>query len=293
MKENKKAILFLIIGILIGLIIGIITSNVITKDSPKTDTKEEQKNDEPEIKEDEEDKTITFDNLFASMDISLNDDEILDFINSTSTSGFQSDNLTGNMFQEEISNEFKVIYTISRATWKAFDENETFMASNYGTKVNLKKSTIEKLAKQIFTDVTLPAEITKDSKYGGIFDISCSEDICTYSYTTFGLVAPVISGFEAPLTKEGNSYKVKPIYIEYEKITPLDDNDDIMADIILKDRHDGKIIKTLKQQKLSAIENKEDSRNPYYNSLSKYYTNIPTYTYEFNEENVLLSVKKS
>lgn len=291
MKENKKAILFLIIGILIGLIIGIITSNVITKESPKPDTKEEQKNDEPEIKEEEDDKTITFDNLFASMDISLNDDEIIDFIHSTSTSEFQSDNLTGNMFQEEISDEFKVIYTISRATWKAFDVNETFMASNYGTKVNLKKSTIEKLAKQVFNDVTIPEKITKDSKYGGIYDISCSEDNCTYSYTTFGLVAPVLSGYEAPLTKEGNNYIVKPIFIEYENET--DSNNEIIADIILKDRHDGKVIKTLKQQKLSTLESEEEPRNPYYNSLSKYYTNLPTYTYEFNEENVLLSVKKS
>lgn len=297
MKENKKIICFLVIGILLGFVAGLLTTNLITSMQTEDTNAEEKKGEtQKEVTKSNEgnskieEKVIAIDELALKYGVKLNDEEIYDFIHSSSNlSGWQSDNLDGAMFNETISDEYKLFYTLSRIFSSIYNESGSYS----GELVSIRKDTIEQLAKQIFADFKFPEKITKDAWYAGTHDVICDDTKCVFIANTFSILGPAQSGYEGPITKEDNKYIVKPICVEFENDKYLDNEDDVLADIILKDKHNGKTIKILKQQKLNSLENKEDERNLYYNALSKYYTNIETYTYEFNEENVLLSVKKS
>lgn len=290
MKENKKIICFLVIGILLGFVAGLLTTNLITS-MKNDDTKIEEKTEESkENEQNYKENVIALDDILLNRDIHLSEEEIYDFIHSSSNlSGWQSENLDGAMFNETISDEYKLFYTLNRIFSSIYNESGSYS----GELVSIRKDTIEQLAKQIFKDFKFPEKITKDAWYAGTHDVTCDDTKCVFIANTFSILGPAQSGYEGPITKEDNKYIVKPICIEFENDKYLDNEDDVLTDIILKDKHNGKTIKILKQQKLNSLENKEDERNLYYNALSKYYTNIETYTYEFNEENVLLSVKKT
>lgn len=293
MEGRRKTAITLLFGALIGIYIGIELPSLITefKSIINTEEKSKEETKEKDTNTIDNNETITaLDDLVLKNDIHLKEEEIYDFIHSSSNlSGWQSENFNGAMFNEEISNEFKLFYTLNRVFGYVYQTNDIYS----GELVSLKKDTIEILAKQLFLEYEFPEKITKDAWYAGTHDVICDDTKCVFISDTFSILGPAQNEYEGPITKEDTKYIVRPICIEFENEKFLDNEDDMLVDIVLKDRHNGNTIKTLEQQKLSSIENEEDERNLYYKSLSKYYTNIDTYTYEFNEDNVLVSVKKA
>ncbi len=289
---NVKTIIIIAIGIIAfiaGIIVGFNSVNKDeNKDKPKEEIKEEEKN---ESEEKEEERKI--EKLFLDLDIHLKDEELDGFITSSSNAQASSENLIGAMFNTNITDEYKLVYILSRTTWLAFDENYDLMESRYNTKVTLKKTTIEKLAKQVFNEFAFPTNLSKSNWMGGITEISCNDKECTYLYSTFGIISLDYKGYMTnKIEKKDNKVVVSPIYVNYSCEEILDDtNNKIKGNVILKDNYNGTLIKELNNHTFNTNMDENDNRE--YEEFSKYYSNITKYTYIFNEENVLLSIENS
>lgn len=282
-ENNKVSILIIFISIIAIIALAIYSSNrgkhELSDNNEITDEKEIYSG------------AVSLDSIFSNLDISLTDEEIPDFIDSSSDPGVMHSKFIGAMLNEEISNEYKLIYTINRATWMAFDVNSTKMENNYGYIVSVKKDNLKKLATQIFTDFEIPETLQKGYYYLGINDLVCMEESCYYTYNTFGLTGHVFNGYEIKTIYNDNIATAQALYIEYGTSTSLNDNlGTLTTSVTLKDSYDGK--------KISSYQNYtfKYETSPYttyiFDEFSQYYEDIPTYEYTFDNNNVLLKVQE-
>lgn len=282
--ENKKLSLIIIIISIIAMITLTIYSNnrIKSKEPNNNETSNEKETPNGEI---------SLDSIFNNLDISLSTEEIPDFIDSSSVPETMNNQFIGAMLNEKISNEYKLIYTINRATWKAFDKDYSTMENNYGNTISIKTDTIKKLASQIFSDFEMPEELPKDYHYQGIYNLVCTEESCYYTYEIFCLINIVNTGYKIKTTYNNNIATSQAIYIEYNSLVSVnDESDTLTADITLKNSYNGNTISSYENYTFK----KETS--PYttyiFDEFSQYYEKIPTFEYTFDNSNVLLKVEE-
>ncbi len=282
-NNNKLSIIIIFISIITISVLALYSNS-------KIDTTNTQKNYELEKEKEIYSAAYSLDSIFANLNISLKQTEIKDFIDSSSCVNCMHDNLVGDMLSDNISNEFKLAYTLNRATWAAFDEKEEVMSENYGYVVSVKRSTIKKLAKQIFDDIEVPKSISKKYYYYGVNDIVCMEESCYYSYSPWGLTGEVIDGYELKTEINKNVATTSFIYAEYgDNLTSNDVLNTLTGNITLKEEHNGLTVKQLSNYTFKKDMDAQDVN--IYNEFSQYYKNSPTYIYTF-ENMVLKKVEK-
>lgn len=282
-ENNKLSILIIFISL-----IAIVTLAIYSRNLGQHELSDnEEITDEKEIYR----GAVSLDSIFSNLDISLTDEEIPDFIDSSSISGVTHTKFIGAMLNEEISNEYKLIYTINRATWMAFNVDSTKMENNYGYIVSVKKDNLKKLATQIFTDFEIPENLQKGYYYLGINDLVCMKESCYYTYHTFGLTGHVFNGYEIKTIYNDNIATAQALYIEYGTSISLNDNlEALTTSVTLKDSYDGKKISSYQSYTFKY------ETSPYttyiFDEFSQYYEDIPTYEYTFDNNNVLLKVEE-
>ncbi len=298
---KKSKILFFVLGLLLGLVIGILSVNIYDK---VTEEKIEEKEINNNSKDNNEEENIDKDNAeneenvdgndeknidayFSNLNIKYNDDELNQLINTSSYKEAVSDNFIGAMFATNISDEYKLYVTLNRAINIATKTESEYTEAIYNNDIKLNKETIEKLGKQIFQDFKIPEKISKDSRVYGVTSFTCDGNICTFDFSTFGLQGPTPNGYVTEkIVKKDNKVTVTPIYAEYE-YEAIEPDKESPVNITIKESINGKVIKELKNHKIN-IFNSEDIHN----SLKQYNPNRTTYTYHFNDNNVLIKVDK-
>lgn len=279
MKE-KKRIIFTILVLILVIGVAAIYDSWNIKKSPST--KEEQEVPEKEIYR----GATSIDEVMSQVELKIDENTKKELIESSSCKACMSSDLVGAMFNESISEKYKLLYVLNESTFAAFDYDYEFMTENYDFIVSVKKETIEKLGKTIFKEFTIPEKIEENTWYMGISHVDCPNDTCYYQYNTFGLTGSLLEGYETNLQIEGNKIIAKTIYIEYQE-TSQKDEEGITANVIVKDRYQGT---TKKEWKDYTFPYQEELN--LYDVFSKDIENPETYIYEFNENNRLVSVTK-
>lgn len=284
LENNKLSIFIIIVSITAILALSFYSTN---REKPKKTNYNYNIEKEKEIYS----GAVSLDNIFNKLDISLKDEEINDFVASSSCYACMDTALVGAMFNEEISPEYKLIYTLNRATWQAFEIDEKTMSENYDYIVSVKRKTIEKLGKKIFKDFIIPKKLNKKYSYYGLKDLVCMEESCYYSYSTFGITGHVINGYESKIVDSNNGIKTaQAFYITYG--TSIKENmelETLTADVTLSETIDSTPIAKYDSY-VFKYETGPDTTN-IFDEFSKYYQNIPTYEYYF-DNNILSKVIK-
>lgn len=281
-KSNTIIILIVFICIFIS-ILGIYHLSKTTFEATAITSSSEEEYEEVTIYS----SATPLDSVYEKLDISLSTEEIPEFLDSSSCTKCMGNNLLGSMFNENISNEYKIMYIINRATSMAFSYDEETMSSNYGYIVSLKKTTIEKLARQIFNDIAIPEKYSNKYNYYTIEDFTCKKENCYYNYVPFKLTNPVITGYETKTYFKNNIATLNYFYIKYnEKIEVNNELGTIKTNIYLYDEYNGQEITKFEDYTFYS-----ESTN-IFDTFSSFYESLPTYEYTFNEKNVLISVKK-
>lgn len=292
-KKKKPKFIIIIVCFLISVLlvsgIAIAMNELTNNEEPKTDIKEEKEENKEETDEEKEEKEeaeeqpeiLEMDDYFLNYDLKLTEDDRIRLINSTSIIG-TSDDFIGAMFQEEISDEYKLYYTLSTFTY-AIMEKENLMI--YDDTLSLKNSTIEQAAKKIFVDFKMPTKSNEKEFLGGLYRVKVGKETTTFSATTFGITAPFFSGYKAQSEINGNVITVKPIYVEGE-VSDSSTEEILYLNVTLYDPDTKEKITEIKDYNANGDVASE------YNDFSKYYEKIDTYKYTFTDDNRLQSVEK-
>lgn len=228
------------------------------------------------------------DDIYEKLDISLSINEIPTFLDSSSCTDCMDLSLLGAIFTEKIPEEYKIIYAVSRATSKAFTNNKETMSDNYGYLVSLKKSTIILLAKQIFKEVTIPDNYSTKYNYYNIENFVCKKDTCYYNYIPFTKDITFMNGYKTKIIVQNNLAILNYLYINYNHIT--EEQNILNSNIYLYDTYNGKEIEKVENYTFYNTSNLNNQN--IFNIFSHYYDYLPSYEYTFNENNILISVKK-
>lgn len=224
-----------------------------------------------------------FDKYFLSLGVKLEDN--FSFIIS-SNSTFSS-SYVGAMYDENISDEYKVLYTLNRM----FYDNSSLYDLVYSsvdnkndedmlnTSFKLKYETINTLIGSVFVD----SEIDKDFKttdgmyYEQITSVNCDNGICEVEVQTEleedGLYSSYLTALISESVNEETGYTeyvVSSYYIESTSDENL---------FKLYDKKDGTLIKSVKIT---------DSINLEFDSFKEYFDEFITYKYIFNEDGLYL-----
>lgn len=306
-KNNKGIKIFLYIIIFVIAIVGIVLavngiefkSNDDKKYTEVDKKTEEQEPEEPEVPVVEEPKEpeefpdhVDIDAALKSLTIEVTNEDKFKLIDSSNTKGYMSDEFIGEMYKEQISDQYKLLYTISFLHSKMNDASIDYYGDTASKKI--KKETLLKYAKMLFNEVTIPENLNSNLHYAFNFNLTCHKEVCTYTSEVSGLTGPVSNGYESYIYDRGEQIIVDAFYVEYANAEFKDyDYNYIHADITLKDKYNGKELKSLKNYKLqiSSDDNNFDESSIYF-TLGAEIDEIPRYIFKFNEKNVLLSVEK-
>ncbi len=290
LEDNKKSVnkkkILVIILIALAIVLLVIGGVLIYKSLDKNPSSNQTGNDNSES------KIIVFDDYFKDFKFNLTEQSRLDLIDSTSRAGYSDDLYHGAMFSDVISNEYKTIYTIDKATWMYLNDNYDFYVSNMGKEIKLNKSTIEYLAKQLFVDFSMPESIEK-TWFGGIYDLVCTSEECSYSYTTFGLTGSFADGYLFKPEENGNSIIVKPIYAVMDDYIESTDAGLVGNFTLYKDHNKELIKKFNKYEILYTNDVYSNYTQDVYDLWVGEYSSLSTYKYTFTEDHKLISVQKN
>lgn len=312
-KNNKGIKVFIYIIIFILAIVGIVLSvtgvefNFDKEDKYSEVEQDNDKYEDPEIdeneqneqesipNEDEEDQNedeeeiTNMDSYVKQIDFKVTKDDREKLINSTNCSACLNGDIYGEMYKEEISDNFKLLYT-ARELWMKVQEeiSETDYINEFYGDVSISEKLLLENARKIFADVKIPATFDKNMFYMGTSAIRCEDGMCIFNQSTFGVtgISP-FSGYENKLTVEGNNIKVEQLYITDEYIDYNETNDTYIFDLKIYDKKEGIIIKEFKSYEIDLSKDLD-----IYEEFSQYYEKIPTYIFKFDENNKLLEVTK-
>lgn len=301
-EKNSSTKIFIIVFILIMsiiLMVGVALAVKVTNDKKenKTETKEEMKsedkkedNKKEEEKEEEKEETqqLVMDDYFLNHNLNLTAEDRITLINDTNAKGW-IDKLHGAAFKTPLSDEFKLYYTLSKYTFAIVNEMPSDI---YGTTLEIKITTIEKSAKNIFTEFTMPTNIDKTIFYKGLSNLECNEEKCTYDITTAGIEAPFINGYMTKPEINGNVITVKPIYVICEKAEEVTNQDELELDLTLYDTTTLKPIKEVKNFIPLDGSTEEEYNAKNYDALVNNYETLETFKYTFTDDFKLISVEK-
>lgn len=207
----------------------------------------------------------------------------LDLIDSTNCDICMSESLVGEMFKDDISDTFKLLYTANKLVRHLEDNN---IGGIYGL-ITIDQDTLLEYANKIFSSTSIPKKFDEDIYYLGTKNLTCSSGTCTFIQETFGVTGvSQFNGYETNTIVEGNKIKTNIVYIEDEFIEYREEDYKYIFDIKIYDKKNGKLIKEIK-----TYEEKDD----YVDAYKEFEINtkdLTTYSYTFDEENRLVSVNK-
>jgi hypothetical protein len=306
-SNNKKLIIVLIVlMIAIVSVGGVFTAlSLKNKDNNKTEIKEEnntevkEENKKEEVEEEqeneskteeqqEEEKVISMDDYFLSYNPTFTSEDAIKLISSTDHYKL-SLLFFGDMYKTNLSNEFKLYYTLNYYTIAALDN---LIVDMYNENLEVKITTIEKIVKNIFVDFEMPSNLDKEKWYVGLYNLSCDAEKCNYLITTAGDPAPFTTGYISKPEINGNVITVKPIYVTYEISKEQINEEELELDVTLYDTETIQPFKTVKNYipKDGSTEFEYVANN--YDALVGYYETLETYKYTFTDDFKLISVEK-
>lgn len=306
---NNKKIYIILFALVIAIITGcgVFVSlslkdkndkKIEIKEENKTNVKEELKKEEKEkdipqintdIKEEkEESEVIILDDYFLNYNLELTKEDCIELIQSTDYKPVSS-HFTGEMYKIPISNEFKLYYTLNTYTHKVMENMEMDV---YTKNLEVKISTIKKIAKNIFVEFEMPTNLIKEKNYIGIYGVICDTEKCNYSITTAGSPAPFTTGYMNKPEIDGNVIIVKPIYVTWDMPESQTDTNANELDITLYDTSTLKPIKTIKNYIVQDGASEEEYNANNYDALVSNYEKLETYKYTFTDNFKLVSVEK-
>lgn len=307
-KDNKtiKIVLYVIIFIIAATCIvlasnGIDLLNDNNNEYELVDDHEEEEQEEqeqPEEEEPEQEKEPEFPNhididaALKNLKIEITNEDKFNLINSSNVQGYMSDQFLGEMYKEQISDQYKLLYTISFLHGKMNDASIDYYGDNAAKKI--KKETLLNYAKMLFNEVNIPSNLDNNLHYAFNANLTCYQEICTYTSEVTGITAPISNGYEVNTYDRGDQIIVDAFYVEYNNEEFKDyDYNYIYADITLKDKYNGKELKKLTNYKLQISSDTEElDDNHIFLALGSELDEIPRYTFKFNDKNVLLSVEQ-
>ena len=291
----KKFMIFFAIIVLciICLVIGGFLGVYITFDNGEKfceklvqDTNNEQKAEDEDIVAYDKDGNVVmikdFDKYFLSLGVKLEDN--LSFIMSSNSTMFSS--YTGAMYNDEISDEYKVVYTLNRIFYENENLynliNETLDSDSSNITFELKYETINSLIGDVFVDSEIDKdfETTKDMYHEAILSVSCDDGLCTVEVQTGLGGVGVYSEYLTNLVSE--SYNEETGYTEYVVSTyyiETTSDEDLYK---LYDKKDGTLVKSVKVEAPYILE---------YDAFKENFKDISQYKYSFDEDGLLVSVE--
>lgn len=254
---------------------------------------EEDYNDEEDVEEDDneydddfdytEEELSYLDPLLEKTPYKVTDQDRLYLIDSTNCDICMSESLVGEMFKEEISDTFKLLYTANKLVRHLEDKH---IGGIYGL-ITIDQDTLLEYANKIFPNTSIPKKFDEDVYYLGTKSLTCSSGICTFTQETFGVTGITqFNGYETNTTVEGNKIKAHTVYIVDEFIEYREEDNKYIFDIKIYDKKDGKLIKEIK---------KYEEKNDYVEAYEEFEINtkeLTTYSYTFDSNNRLISVEK-
>lgn len=291
----KKFMIFFAIIVLciICLVIGGFLGVYITFDNGEKfcenlvqDTDNEQKAEDEDIVAYDKDGNVVmikdFDKYFLSLGVKLEDN--LSFIMSSNSTMFSS--YTGAMYNDEISDEYKVVYTLNRIFYENENLynliNETLDSDSSNITFELKYETINSLIGDIFVDSEIDKdfETTKDMYHEAILSVSCDDGLCNVEVQTGLGGVGVYSEYLTNLVSE--TYNEETGYTEYVVSTyyiETTSDEDLYK---LYDKKDGTLVKSVKVEAPYILE---------YDAFKEHFNDISQYKYSFDENGLLVSVE--
>lgn len=291
----KKFMIFFAIIVLciICLVIGGFLGVYITFDNGEKfcenlvqDTDNEQKAEDEDIVAYDKDGNVVmikdFDKYFLSLGVKLEDN--LSFIMSSNSTMLSS--YTGAMYNDEISDEYKVVYTLNRIFYENENLynliNETLDSDSSNITFELKYETINSLIGDIFVDSEIDKdfETTKDMYHEAILSVSCDDGLCNVEVQTGLGGVGVYSEYLTNLVSE--TYNEETGYTEYVVSTyyiETTSDEDLYK---LYDKKDGTLVKSVKVEAPYILE---------YDAFKEHFKDISQYKYSFDEDGLLVSVE--
>lgn len=307
-KDNKtiKIVLYVIIFIIAATCIVLATNGIDLRNDNQNEyelvddheEEEQEEQEQPEEEEPEQEKDPEFPNhididaALKNLKIEVTNEDKFNLISSSNVQGYMSDQFLGEMYKEQISDQYKLLYTISFLHNKMNEASIDYYGDNAAKKI--KKETLLNYAKMLFNEVNIPSNLDNSLHYAFNANLTCYQEICTYTSEVTGITAPISNGYEVNTYDRGDQIIVDAFYVEYNNEEFKDyDYNYIYADITLKDKYNGKELKTLTNYKLQISSDTEElDDNHIFLTLGSELDEIPRYTFKFNDKNVLLSVEQ-
>ena len=307
-KDNKtiKIVLYVIIFIIAATCIVLASNGIDLRNDNDSeyelvddhDEEEQEEQEQPEEEEPEQEKDPEFPNhididaALKNLKIEVTNEDKFNLISSSNVQGYMSDQFLGEMYKEQISDQYKLLYTISFLHNKMNEASIDYYGDNAAKKI--KKETLLNYAKMLFNEVNIPSNLDNSLHYAFNANLTCYQEICTYTSEVTGITAPISNGYEVNTYDRGDQVIVDAFYVEYNNEEFKDyDYNYIYADITLKDKYNGKELKNLTNYKLQISSDTEElDDNHIFLTLGSELDEIPRYTFKFNDKNVLLSVEQ-
>ena len=257
-------------------------------DKDDYDDYEEEYDDEDDHEYDDdfdytEEELSYLDPLLEKTPYKVTDQDRLYLIDSTNCNICMSESLVGEMFKEEISDNFKLLYTAHKLVRHLEDNN---IGGIYGL-ITIDQDTLLEYANKIFPSTSIPKKFDKDVYYLGTKSLTCSSGTCTFIQETFGITGiSQFKGYETNTTIEGSQIKANTVYIVDEFIEYREEDDKYIFNIKIYDKKDGKLIKEIK---------KYEEKDDYVDAYKEFELNtkdLTIYSYTFDNNNRLVSVNK-
>lgn len=300
-KDNKKLIIILYIIMLIvaigGPLIAINEQLQIDEVEVDNDYNEEELEDEeiiiddedeeieePEITDPDEEAT-PIDKLLITHPYKVTKESRLNLISSTDCEQCMSEAIIGEMYKNDISDNYKLIYTANQLIRHLDDKQAEGL---YGL-ITIEEETLLANAKKIFKEVKIPNSFNNNLFYFGTYGLTCEKNLCSFTQETFGAlgVTPII-GYATKTNEEDNTIEVDKIYVKEGNIDYDPETDMAILDVELYNDYKGVLIKELKEYRLDLSKEID-----VYEAFSPYYESIDKHLFIFDEQNALVSVGKS
>lgn len=289
--ENKTIKIIALISMLIIAIGGPILSykqqeKIRTEEQERYEDYIEDNHEDEEYEEEDkepEDVITYLDPLVKNIKFTITEQDKINLIKSTDCELCVSDVLLAEMYNDEISDNYKLIYTASLLT-RYIEETHTGL---YAGEMSIKQDTLLSFAKQIWGEVEVPELFNINLFYYGIHSLSCEYGTCTFGRDTFGVTGVTqFNGYETKTIVEGNKIKANTVFIVSEFVEHREEDDKYIFDIKIYDKKDGKLIKEVK-----SYEEKDD----YVDAFEEFEIDtkdLTTYIYTFDKENRLVSAER-
>lgn len=235
--------------------------------------------------EEDEEYITSLDDYLDKYTFTVTKSDREELINASSIKNTMSDEIYGAMFNETISNDFKLYYTANRLGNFVRNVTNEYVIG----KISISEEKLLENAKKIFANVELPKNYYSEYSYFGTYQLNCKNGTCTFIQDTFGItdISPA-DGYETKITELGNTLRTQVIYIDEENSDYNYETDIYKFTAKLYNTHNGPLIKKVENYEIDLSKDID-----VFNEFSPHYDTIDEYIYLFDSSNRLLSVTKN